>query len=266
MKTKYLILSLFLLSLFNVTAQETDRKKRKKDYDKIELHQDTVKYKPVTLTTDEFRNYHLPPLESLFENARNNPRLKAIEAAMNATRAELRTTRRDWLQYFSLHAGYNYGILGTYTDSESKYTPLTTVYSGATQNSWSIGANVNIPLNTLFNQSSKIRKQREEYFQAQYDTEATFNEIKNEIIDIYCNIQYQLKLLKIATESKTLYEADYKISETDFVNNHNKLNRSLADIKHSHQVALVEYETIVNQLNILFFKLEVLTNTKIINK
>ena len=185
---------------------------------------------------------------------------------MNATRAELRTTRRDWLQYFSLHAGYNYGILGTYTDSESKYTPLTTVYSGATQNSWSIGANVNIPLNTLFNQSSKIRKQREEYFQAQYDTEATFNEIKNEIIDIYCNIQYQLKLLKIATESKTLYEADYKISETDFVNNHNKLNRSLADIKHSHQVALVEYETIVNQLNILFFKLEVLTNTKIINK
>lgn len=52
---------------------------------------------------------------------------------MQASRAELRTTRRDWLQYFSVRAGYTYGILGTYTDTETQYNPLTTVYSGATQ-------------------------------------------------------------------------------------------------------------------------------------
>ena len=104
------------------------------------------------------------------------------------------------------------------------------------------------------------------YKQAQYEREVTFNEIKNEIIELYCNIQYQLKLLKIATESQTLYNADYNVSEADFVNDNQNQNRLLSDIKHSHQVALTEYETIVNNLNILFLKLEIISNTKIINK
>ena len=261
MNIKYIILCCILIGwTFNVSAQE--HKRQKKDADKITIHRDTENYKPVTLTTDEFRNYHLPPLETLFESARNNPRLKAMEAS----RADLKSTRRDWLQYFSIRAGYTYGILGTYTDSESKYTPLTTVYSGATQNSWQIGANINIPLNTLFNQSTKVRKQREKYKEAQYNQEMAFDEIKNEIIEIYCNIQYQLKLLKIAIESLTLYNADYNISETDFINNNRNQNRTLSDIKHGHQVALTDYETIINNLNILFLKLEVISNTKIINK
>lgn len=266
MKIKYILLCCVLMGwTFHLSAQEQKRKK-KEDQDKISIHRDTVNYKPVTLTTDEFRNYHLPPLEALFESAKNNPRLKAIEAAMLASRADLRSTRRDWLQYFSVRAGYTYGILGTYTDTESQYNPLTTTYSGATQSSWQIGANVNIPLNSLFNQSSKVRKQREMYKQAQYEKEVTFNEIKNEIIEIYCNIQYQLKLLKMATESLTLYNADYTVSETDFINNNQNQNRLLSDIKHSHQVALTEYETIINTLNILFLKLEIISNTKIINK
>lgn len=265
MKMKYIITCLLLIICFqNISAQE--HKRKRKDDDKINIKRDTVNYKPITLTTDEFRNYHLPPLETLFENARNNPRIKAVEAAMLAARADLRSTRRDWLQYFSVRAGYTYGILGTYTDTESQINPLTTVYSGASQNSWSIGANINIPLNTLFNQSSKVRKQQEMYKEAQYNQEMAFDEIKNEIIEIYCNIQYQLKLLKIAIESLILYNADYNISETDFINNNQNQNRSLSDIKHSHQVALTDYETIINNLNILFLKLEVISNTKIINK
>lgn len=265
MKLKYILLSILLFSCF-LSSFAQAQKKRRSDKDKINIHRDTINYKPVTLTTDEFRNYHLPALEVLFENARNNPRMKAVEAAMRASRAELRSARKDWLQYFSLRAGYTYGILGTYTDTETQYNPLTTVYSGATQSSWSIGANINIPLNTLFNQNSKIKQQREKYIQSQYDQEITFNEIKNEIIEIYCNIQYQLKLLKIATESQTLYDADFSVSESNFINDNNNQNRLLSDIKHSHQVALTEYETIVNNLNILFLKLEIISNTKIINK
>ena len=266
MKIKYIITTAILLAICFLDSSAQEHKRKRKDEDQINIHRDTINYKPVTLTTDEFRNYHLPPLEVLFENARNNPKLKAIEAAMLATRADLRSTRRDWLQYFSVRAGYTYGILGTYTDTESQYNPLTTIYSGATQNSWQIGANVNIPLNSLFNQSSKVRKQREIYRQSQYEQEVTFNEIKNEIIEIYCNIQYQLKLLKIATESLTLYNAEYTVSETDFINDNQNQNRLLSDIKHSHQVALTEYETIINNLNILFLKLEIISNTKIINK
>ena len=72
--------------------------------------------------------------------------------------------------------------------------------------------------------------------------------------------------MKIATESLTLHDADYTSSEADFINNNQTQNRMLSDLKHSHQLALTEYENIINTLNILFLKLEIISNTKIITK
>ncbi len=84
----------------------------------------------------------------------------------------------------------------------------------------------------------------------------TFDEIKNEIIELYCNIQYQLKLLKLASETITLYNAEYQVAELDYINDNNNTNRSLSDIKNSQTAAQIEYEKIINELNIMFLKLE----------
>ena len=170
------------------------------------------------------------------------------------TTNDLKATKRDWLQYFSVRAGYTYGILGTYTDQESQYTPLTTVYSGATQNSWSVGANIIIPFNRFFSHRVNVKKQKELDKNAEYTQQIKFDEIKNEIIELYCNIQYQLKLLKLATESITLYNAEYQVAELDYINNKNNKDRSLSDLKHSQKVAKIEYEKII------FLKLELISN------
>ena len=122
MGAKYIIIACLLCADFVCLAQEKQKR------DSIPPYESFV---PQTLTTNEYINYQLPPLDSLFEGAKTNPRLKAIGASIEAARNDLKATKRDWLQYFSVRAGYTYGILGTYTDQESQYTPLTTVYSGA---------------------------------------------------------------------------------------------------------------------------------------
>ncbi len=225
-----------------------------------------TRFIPQTLTTNEFINYQLPPLDTLFESAKKNPRLKAIQASIEAARNDLKVAKRDWWQYFSVRAGYNYGILGTYTDQETQYTPLTTVYSGATQSSWSVGANISIPFDKLFTHRVSVKKQKELVKNAEYSQQVTFDEIKNEIIELYCNIQYQLKLLKLATETITLYRAEYQVAELDYINDNSNANRLLSDIKNSQKVAQVEYEQIINELNIMFLKLEVISNIQFRNK
>ncbi|MEI3421307.1 MAG: TolC family protein [Butyricimonas faecihominis] len=168
---------------------------------------------------------------------------------------------------FSVRAGYTYGILGTYTDQETQYTPLTTVYSGATQNSWSVGANYYHCLSTdSLAIRVNVKKQKELVKNAEYTQQIKFDEIKNEIIELYCNIQYQLKLLKLATESITLYNAEYQVAELDYINNKNNKDRSLSDLKHSQKVAKIEYEKIINELNIMFLKLEFISNIHFRNK
>lgn len=226
---------------------------------------DSTQFVPHMLTTEEFQNFQLPPLETLFENARKNPRLQAIQASIEAARYEKKLAKRDWWSYFSVHAGYNYGILGTYVDNETEYTPLTTTYSGATQSSWQIGANINLPLDRLINHRTKVKKQQQLVENAEYNQLVAFDEIKEEIIELYSNILYQLKMLKLAIESITLYGADYNVAKNDFINN--KISTSgLTELKNAQKKAQAEYELIASRLNIYLLKLEVISNTKLIHK
>lgn len=218
-----------------------------------------------TFTPDDFKNFHLPPLQTLFENARRNPRLEAIQASIEAAKSEVKLAKRDWLNYFSVRAGYTYGILGIYTDSETKYTPLTTTYSGSTQNSWSVGANVSIPFDQLLNHKLRVKRQQQLVKNAEYTKEIAFNEVKSEIVELYSNIQYRLKMLEAASESITLYESDYSIAKSEFINNQ-LTPTELSALKDSQRKAKEEYHMIVSQLNMLLLKLEILTNTKLISK
>ena len=73
-------------------------------------------------------------------------------------------------------------------------------------------------------------------------------------------------MLKLATETITLYDAEYQTVVLDYINNKNKTNRLLSDIKNSQKDAKTEYEKIINELNILFLKLELICNTNLRNR
>ena len=111
-----------------------------------------------------------------------------------------------------------------------------------------------------------MKKQKEIVKNVEYTQQIAFDEIKNEIIELYCTIQYQLKLLKLATETITLYNAEYQSVQLDYINNKNKTNRLLSDIKSSQKDAKTEYEKIISELNILFLKLELITNINLRNR
>lgn len=216
---------------------------------------------PRLLTVEEYIQLQLPPLEVLFENARNNPRLKILEAAINSAEYDRKLTKRDWFKYLSLHAGYNYGILGTYVDHETQYQPLTTTYSGSTQHSWSIGAGISIPLDHLLNHRLTVKKQNTNVQAAQYNHESAFNEIKGAIIEIYSNIKYKLAILRTLTKSSALHGAEYKVAEANFMNNVSE--GGLSNLKGGEQEAKISYELTLTELTILFAQLELISNTKI---
>ena len=75
-----------------------------------------------------------------------------------------------------------------------------------------------------------------------------------------------MKLLKLALETITLYNAEYQVAELDYINDNNNTNRLLSDIKNSKTAAQIEYEKIINELNIMFLKLEIISNVQFRNK
>ena len=97
MGAKFIIIAGLLCASFVCPAQKAQTR------DSI---LNTERFVPQILTTNEYINYQLPPLDSLFDGAKTNPRLKAIGASIEAARNDLKVTKRDWLQYFSVRAGY----------------------------------------------------------------------------------------------------------------------------------------------------------------
>lgn len=251
MNLKVIVILFFILYAFRVSAQTSPG--------------DTTKFTPRTLTAEEFVNFQLPPLETLYENAKKNPRIQAIGAAIESAKYDKKLKKRDWFNYFSVRAGYNYGILGIYTDSETKYDPLMTTYTGSTQSSWSVGANVSIPLDHLINHRLTVKKTQLAIETAEYSQEITLNEIKGEIIELHSNVQYFLNMLENASQSISLYEANYNIAKSEFINNRISTGE-LSQLDTSRKKALEEYRTIINQLKITILKLEIISNTKLINK
>ena len=94
MGAKYIIIACLLCADFVCFAQEKQKR------DSIPPYESFV---PQTLTTNEYINYQLPPLDSLFEGAKTNPRLKAIGASIEAARNDLKATKRDWLPVSYTH-------------------------------------------------------------------------------------------------------------------------------------------------------------------
>ena len=220
---------------------------------------------PKTFTPEEFRNFQLPPLESLFESAKTNPRLEAIEAAIESAKIDVKQTKRDWLKFFSVRAGYNYGILGIYSDQETEFNPLTTTYTGSTQSSWQVGASFSMPIQQIFDHRSTVKKQKKIVENIEYNKEMAFYDIKKEIIELYASIKYHLKMMETSASSVAINKAGYAIIKSEFVNNKIK-QEDLMIGNNSLKKAEAEYETIVSELHVLLLKLELITNTKLISK
>lgn len=220
----------------------------------------------VKLLTEEYSRFKLPPLQTLLEDARiNNPQVLQNNANIEAAQYDLKIERRKWLSYLSARAGYTYGILGTYSDYESRYDNLTTTYTGSSQHSYSVGANLTIPINDLVSRGTSVKRQRKIIEQAEYSREVVYNMLKIEIIELYTDIQSLLAILQRQSETLITFDANYKITVNNFING-KATPYDLSVVKNEQTKALAEYESTRAKLTSLILRLEIITGSKIVNK
>ena len=216
--------------------------------------------------TEEYSQFKLPPLQTLLEDARvNNPQVLQNNANIEAAQYDLKIERRKWLSYLSARAGYTYGILGTYSDYESRYDNLTTTYTGSSQHSYSVGANLTIPINDLVSRGTSVKRQRKIIEQAEYSREVVYNMLKIEIIELYTDIQSLLAILQRQSETLITFDANYKITVNNFING-KATPYDLSVVKNEQTKALADYESTRAKLTSLILRLEIITGSKIVNK
>lgn len=215
------------------------------------------------LKPSDYANLQLPPLNVLFENAKKSSTVEFYNTRKEEQESLLKTEKRRWLEYFRGTGSYQYGKTGVLSYSENNISLFQ--YSDIEQSYYSAGITLSVPLSDIIDRKNRVKRQRLSMQAMQLEADRWLDEQKLRIIEAYTSAEQYLSVLKMRIEALSLADAQYKLAESDFING--KINAHELNIQKGFQVsALSDYEQNRAFLNRALLQLEVLSETKIINK
>lgn len=218
-----------------------------------------------SLSPDDYLNLQLPPLDILFENAKNSAAVDYYNVKMEEEASALKTEKRSWLKYFKFGSTYQWGLMGINTSFSDTNTPLFYQYSGARQNWYNVGVSINVPFDDFFDRGNRITRQQLKTKATQVEMEKWHEEQKIRIIEVYTQAVKELSVLKLKAESLSFANAQFQLVQQDFLNGHIDAGE-LSKNKITQMDALETYESTRAELNKALLQLEVLSKTKILNR
>lgn len=215
------------------------------------------------IMSEDYIHTQLPPLDVLFENAKNSPAVEFYQVRMEEEASLLKTEKRSWLKYFRAQTTYQYGLMGINSSFSDNDTPLFYQYSGARQSWYNAGISLSIPFDDFFDRKNRIKRQKLKTKATEIEIEKWHDEQKIRIIEMYTKAQKELAVLKIKAESVTMANAQYQAAEQDFLNGKIEID-ALNQRKRIESDAMETYENTKAELNKALLQLEILSKTKII--
>ncbi len=218
-----------------------------------------------SLSPDDYLNLQLPPLEVLFENAKNSAAVDYYNVKMEEEASALKTEKRSWLKYFRFNSTYQWGLMGINTSFSDIDTPLFYQYSGARQNWYNVGVSLSIPFDDFFDRRNRITRQKLKTQATRVEMEKWHDEQKLKIIEMYTKAVKELSVLRLKAESLSFANAQFELAQQDFLNGNIQAGE-LSQIKSIQMNALESYEQTRSELNLALLQLEVLSKTRILNR
>lgn len=141
---KILFILLFILNAFSIVAQ-----KKKTYFDKATTIEVTSGTDSINAMLDDYERIQLPPLSVFLESVYDHPSVRIYEAKRDEANADMKITKREWLDYFRVYGQYQYGRLVQLSTRETIEDPSFLTSIGSNQHTYSVGISVSIPFRRL---------------------------------------------------------------------------------------------------------------------
>ena len=129
---KNLFIILFIFSILSAIAQ-----KKKTYFDKATTVEVTSGSDSIQAMLDDYERIQLPPLSVFLESVYDHPSIKIYEAKKDEANAEMKVTKREWLDYFRVYGQYQYGRLVQLSSHETVEYPEYLTSLGSNQHTYS---------------------------------------------------------------------------------------------------------------------------------
>lgn len=215
------------------------------------------------LVPQHIEQLQLPPLSVFLAAVSENATVKRAQSQVEQIKNEYKLQKRDWLNYFSVYANYQYGRYNVVGNASDEYTPVYQTALTNYQHNFYVGAGVRFSLGDLINRPLKLKNYRHQIDQLEFTQEDVMEERRLRVLDAYNAVTEQLATINAKAETAALYNAQMKIIENDFIQG--KMNITELSLERARRTgAVVTYEEARVQLHNAIILLEMLTNVKII--
>lgn len=237
------------------------------DYGMRAVKMDSILYKLSRMTAEDYANIELPSLEELYTNASlYSNAAKYFYYESEYYRTDVKTARRKPLEWIRFIGTYSYGNidLAAITLMETTYQVWSQNQSTQRNQYYNIGVTLSVPLMDIFNHRNRVKQAQLKVDEIKYRRESELDEVKKNIIDLYCTIIEKTVVLQSSYEQLIIARGQYNYAENSFVNNQSDLE-NLYRSQSFETDAVREYENLKKELNTALLTLEVVSYTPIIS-
>lgn len=210
-----------------------------------------------------FSEFHLPPLATLFENAKSTPQIMTLEKAREIAQAEVAKQRRHIFSYLTAHASYSWGKGDVWGNNSTSYNHMIYQYQGTEQSYWNIGVNLALPVEDILDLTAAVKRKKMEVDQAVLAKDIAFDQLKLQIATLYVRITNSLISLKTLGEGAAAYQGAGALNREDFENG-NMTIEDFAWTKQRESAQVQGYQTLQTEITTDILTLEIITHTPII--
>jgi len=210
-----------------------------------------------------FSEFHLPPLATLFENAKSTPQIMTLEKAREIAQDEVAKQRRHIFSYLTAHASYSWGKGDVWGNNSTSYNHMIYQYQGTEQSYWNIGVNLALPVEDILDLTAAVKRKKMEVDQAVIAKDIAYDQLKLQIATLYVKITNNLVTLKTIGEGAAAYQGAGALNREDFENG----NMSIEDYawtKQRESAQVQGYQTLQTEITTDIITLEIITHTPII--
>lgn len=210
-----------------------------------------------------FSEFHLPPLATLFENAKSTPQIMTLEKAREIAQAEVAKQRRHIFSYLTAHASYSWGKGDMWGNNSTSYNHMIYQYQGTEQSYWNIGVNLALPVEDILDLTAAVKRKKMEVDQAVIAKDIAYDQLKLQIATLYVKITNNLVTLKTIGEGAAAYQGAGALNREDFENG----NMSIEDYawtKQRESAQVTNYQSLQTEVTTDILTLEIITHTPII--
>ncbi|MEQ1796426.1 MAG: TolC family protein [Lacibacter sp.] len=233
----YLLLAVFLLSAYHVSAQEEEF---------------LNKVKPGKNLSDQ-----LPPLDTLIKMAvEYHPSVKVNDELVNSAKQRVSVENNAWLNWISPYGNYSFGNQTIITAGS---TPSDL---GRISNGYRFGVNVGLPIGDILSRKNRKALQLHELKATEYKREEVKLIISEYVISAYSILLYNHRMLSIRFEMMEKARFNVQLAESEFKINNTTASAYIA-INQIYTGAISEYENVRKDFMESAQKLELLLGRKL---